>query len=52
MEESLRALTNYIEKLQEFRIGNLLTVEADAASGFKLVKHADSPPNTKVSKLP
>lgn len=52
VEQTLCALENYIQKLQEFRIGNLLSVEADAASGFKLVKLADSPPSTNVSKLP
>jgi hypothetical protein len=30
--------------LQDFRIGNLLSIEADAASGFKLTKLADAPP--------
>jgi len=52
VEQTLRILENYIQKLQDFRIGNLLNVEADAASGFKLVKLADSPPSTNVSKLP
>jgi hypothetical protein len=52
VEQTLRTLESYIEKLQDFRIGNLLSVEADAATGFNLVKVADSPPNTNVSKLP
>ncbi|NOS70669.1 MAG: hypothetical protein HOP33_12155 [Verrucomicrobia bacterium] len=52
VEQTLRVLENYIQKLQEFRIGNLLNVEADEASGFKLVKLADSPPTTNVNKLP
>jgi hypothetical protein len=50
--QTVRTLESYIQKLQEFRIGNLLSVEADAANGFKLVKLADSPPSTNVSKLP
>jgi len=52
VEQTLRVLENYIQSLQEFRIGNLLSVEADVANGFKLVKVADSPPSTNVSKLP
>ena len=54
VEETLRTLESYIQKLQDFRIGNLLTVEADtaASSGFKLLKLADSPPTASTSKLP
>ena len=52
VEQTLRTLENYIQKLQEFRIGNLLSVEADAASGFRLVKLADSPPTTNITRLP
>lgn len=52
VEQTLRTLEHYIQKLQEFRIGNLLSVEADAATGFKMVKLADSPPSTNISKLP
>ena len=54
VEETLRTLESYIQKLQDFRIGNLLTVEADtaASSGFKLFKLADSPPTASTSKLP
>jgi len=52
VEQTLRTLEHYIEKLQDFRIGNLLGVESDPANGFKLVKLADSPPSTSASKLP
>lgn len=52
VEQTLRVLENYIQKLQDYRIGNLVSVEADAANGFKLVKLADSPPSTNGSKLP
>jgi hypothetical protein len=41
---TLRTLETYILRLQDFRIGNLLSVEADSANGFKLVKIADMPP--------
>ena len=43
VEQTHRMLENYIQQLQDFRIGNLLGVEADAANGFKLVKLADTP---------
>jgi hypothetical protein len=52
VEQTLRTLDYYIEKLQEFRIGNLLAVESDPVNGFKLVKLADTPPSTSTSKLP
>lgn len=52
VEQTLRNLESYIQKLQEFRIGNLVSIEPDAATGFKLVKVAESPPCTNVSKLP
>lgn len=52
VEQTLRTLEQYIEKLQGFRIGNLLGVESDAVNGFKLVKLADAPPSTGTSKLP
>lgn len=50
--QMLRTLENYIEKLQEFRIGNLLAVEPDATNGLQLVKLADTPPRTASSNFP
>ena len=52
VERTVRTLEHYIEKLQDFRIGNLLSVESDTINGFKLVKLADAPPNASTSKLP
>ncbi|MBP9825306.1 MAG: hypothetical protein KBF21_13865 [Thermoanaerobaculia bacterium] len=52
VEQTLRTLESYIQELQGFRIGNLVTVEADATNHFKLVKLADSPPATNVRRLP
>ena len=51
-EQTLRTLECYVEKLQEFRIGNILGIETDSGDEFKLVKLADVPPNTDMSKLP
>jgi hypothetical protein len=52
VEQTLRTMEHYIEKLQEFRIGNLLGVESHPINGFKLVKLADAPPSASTSKLP
>ncbi len=52
VEQALRILENYVQQLQDFRIGNILSVEATASNGFKLTKLADAPPRTSTSKLP
>ena len=52
VEQTLRILETYIQKLQSFRISNLLTIEPNIAEGFELVKLADRPPTTDVRKLP
>jgi len=49
---TLNALERYIELLQTFRIGNVLTVEPDRCNGFNLIKFASTPPSTGSSKLP
>jgi hypothetical protein len=46
VDHTLGVLETYIQKLQEFRIGNVLTITGDALSGFRLVKLADTPPRT------
>jgi hypothetical protein len=45
IQKTLNVLQAYIQMLQDFRIGNILVVQADAASGFKLLKLADAPPS-------
>lgn len=52
VERALSVLEDYVQQLQDFRIGNLLGMEPDVSTGFRLVKLADSPPVTNVSKLP
>ena len=52
VEQTLRNLEDYIEQLQDFRIGNLLSIESDPRNCFKLVKLADVPLNIAASKLP
>jgi hypothetical protein len=51
-EQTLQILENYIHKLQPFRIGSIIGVEADTAVGFNLVKLADAPPRSNASTLP
>jgi hypothetical protein len=51
VELTLRALEHYIQKLQDFRIGNLLGLETDPPSGFKFVKIADMPPIPNKPKI-
>ncbi len=50
---TLKTLEAYLHMLQEYKIGNILTIERcdDAPCGFRLKKVADSPP-AKQSKLP
>ncbi len=45
VEQSLRMLEGYIQKLQEFRIGDRLTIEAGPADSFVLKKVIESPPS-------
>ena len=53
VQQTLNVLQAYIQMLQDFRIGNVLAVQADAASGFKLLKLADAPPTPgSARKLP
>ena len=43
VKKTVDVLQTYIQMLQDFRIGNILTVQSDGASGFKLLKLADTP---------
>lgn len=52
VELTLQTLENYIQRLQDFRIGNLLGIETDSANGFKLVKIADMPPVLNRREIP
>lgn len=52
-DQILKALEVYLQMLQEYKIGNILTIEPcdDAPCGYRLCKVADRPP-TKPLKLP
>jgi len=53
VDQTIKLLEAYFEKLHEYRIGNVLTVErcATAPCGFDLKKVANAPPQAR-KKLP
>ncbi len=52
-EESLLLLNRYLDALQGFRIGNVLTIRSVPTEGFRLEKVAERPPPfTPPPKLP
>lgn len=50
VQQTLNVLQVYIQMLQVFRIGNILAVQADSTSGFKLLKLADVPPSSGTAR--
>jgi len=48
---TLKTLEAYMQMLQEFKIGNVLTIELcdDSPCGFRLRKVADHPPTKRVN---
>src|SRR5215470_15705289 len=49
VEQTLRILERYVRQLQEFRIGNILSVVSAVENRFNLVKLSDTPPRASTS---
>jgi hypothetical protein len=52
VHKTLDVLQDYIQMLQHFRIGNVITIEVDTVSGFRLQKLHDIPPRNYKKRLP
>lgn len=48
----VKILNRYLEKLQEFRIGNILEIEYLMEGDIRLIKIAERPPTEKGTHLP
>jgi hypothetical protein len=52
LSTALRVLNSYLEKLQAFKIGNVLEIEYLPNGDLRMIKVAERPPSEKGPKLP